>query len=255
MIPASSGRRSASAYARIITRIPSGRTSEMIAPSSLTTDRAADDVTNCGTHRDTISSVGRSTASRLLLNRSATTSGRNDPLQPAVPPLTTRLATIAGCRAASSSARAAPNELPTRCGRSSPSTAMNVGQGVGVVGDAERRWRRRRSAAAGRVPGHDRPLVRERELVPPHPVIAEEAVEQEEWAPLADTLIGDLAAIDLDTPQGVLTFGHRHHRLPASRDGTPTARSSRVTVGPRRPPRPDSGDTRRRNDTPATVPR
>ena len=82
------------------------------------------------------------------------------------------------------------------------------GQGVGVVGDAERRWRRHRSPAAGRVPGHDRPLVRERELVPPHPVIAEEAVEQEEWAPLADTLIGDLAAIDLDTPQGVLTSGH-----------------------------------------------
>ena len=109
---------------------------------------------------------------------------------------------------------------------------MNVGQGVGVVGDGEGRGRLRRSAAAGRIPDHDGPVIRELELVPPHPVIAEEAVEEDDWAPVADALIGDLQAIDLETPQGVLTFGHRHQSLTASRDGTPT-RGRRVSPSAR----------------------
>lgn len=57
-------------------------------------------------------------------------------------------------------------------------------------------------------------------------MIAEEAVEEDDRAPVADALIGDLQAIDLEAPQGVLSSVHRHQSLTANRDGTPRRYSS-----------------------------
>ena len=109
-----------------------------------------------------------------------------------------------------------------------PERGHEAGEAVREVAERERLGRIRRLAGAGRVPGHDRELVRQRvELVlPRRTAVADVAVQEHERRPVARPLEGDPQPVDLDE---IPALRHRRQRTPG---GRPAGRAK-----PRRLPR------------------
>src|SRR5438874_1665673 len=79
---------------------------------------------------------------------------------------------------------------------------------IRVLRQPERPRRVRRTSATRSVPGHDRVLVSEFELVPPDPVVPEEAVQEDDRRPLAFESIGDPHPIKLAVPDPFIARCH-----------------------------------------------
>ena len=88
-------------------------------------------------------------------------------------------------------------------------------EAVGVLGQAERLGRIRRTAVAWRVPRHDRELIGQAIDLPAPPLaVADAAVDQDEQRPFARLLVGDAQSCDLDL---VHSASQRYPGLPGAR--------------------------------------